>query len=93
MKNSSRSLEERRGSALAKECLFPAKAIRSKVAQEPCEEESNLACLIRLCLEEFLVNDIISLGDDLTASIRPYVPGEIVGHWTTTPCFVVALVE
>ena len=44
-----------------------------------------MACLIRLCLEEFLVNAIISLGDDLTSTIRPYEPGEIVGHRTTKP--------
>ena len=50
------------------------------MVQESREEESNLACLIRLCLEEFLVNAIISPGDDLTSTIRPYVLGEIVGH-------------
>ena len=36
---------------------------------------------------------IISPGDDLTATIKPYVPGKIVGHWTTEPCFVVAPAE
>ena len=74
---------------------FPALAevIKSEVAQESCEEESDLACLIRLCPEEFLVTTIISLRDDLTATIRPYVPGGIVGHWTAEPCFVVAMVE
>ena len=63
----------------------PAEVIRSEVTQESCEEELDLACLIRLCLEEFLVNAIISLGDDLTSTIRPYEPGEIVGHRTTKP--------
>ena len=43
---------------------FPAlgEVIRSKMAQKSCEEESDLACLIHLCLEEFLVNAIISPG-------------------------------
>ena len=49
--------------------LAPAKVIRSEVVKESCEEESNLASLIRLCPEEFSVNAIISPGDDLT--IRP----------------------
>ena len=71
----------------------PAEVIRSEVAQESYEEKSNLACLIRLCPEEFSVNAIISPGDDLTTTIRPYVPSEIVGHWTVEPYFVVALVE
>ncbi|XP_075654942.1 uncharacterized protein LOC142625127 [Castanea sativa] len=41
---------------------FPALAevIRSKMALESCVEESNLACLIRLCPEEFSVNAIVS---------------------------------
>ena len=67
--------------------------IRSEIVQESCEEESDLACLIRLCPEEFSGNAIISLGDDLTSTIRPYVPGETVGHWTTEPHFVVIPVE
>ncbi|KAL0008660.1 hypothetical protein SO802_010162 [Lithocarpus litseifolius] len=43
---------------------FPtlAEVIKSEMAQESCEEESDLACLIGLCPEEFLVNAIISLG-------------------------------
>ena len=69
------------------------KVIRSEATQELCEEELDLACVIRLCLEEFSGNAIISLGDDLTATIRPYVPGEIVGHWTVKPCFVVTLTK
>ena len=56
------------------------KVIRSEATQESCEEESDLVCLIHLCLEEFSVNAIISLEDDLTSTIRPYVPGETVGH-------------
>ena len=67
----------------------PAKVIKPEVAQEPCEEELDLACLIRLCLEEFSVNVIISPGDDLTATIRPYMPSETVGHWIVEPYFVV----
>ena len=58
----------------------PANVIKSEVAQESCEEELDLACLIRLCPEEFSVNAIIFLGDDLTSTIRPYVPGKTVGH-------------
>jgi len=73
--------------------LAPAKVIRSEVAQESCEEESDLACLIHLCPEKFLANASISPGDDLTTTIRLYVPGVTVGHWTTKPCFVIAPVE
>ena len=68
----------------------PAEVIILEVAQESYEEESDLAGLIRLCTKEFLVNAIISLGDDLTSTIRPYVLGETVGHWTAEPYFVVA---
>ena len=73
--------------------LALADAIRSKTSQESCEEESNLACLICLCLEEFSVNAIIYPGDDQTSTIRPCVPSETVGHWTIEPCFVVAPAE
>ena len=61
---------------------FPASAevIRLEVAQESCEEELDLACLIHLCPEEFLVNAIISPGDDLTATITPYMPGKTIRH-------------
>ena len=68
----------------------PTEVIRSKTTQESCKEELDPACLICLCLEKFSVNGIISLGDDLTSIIRPYVPSEAVGHWTTEPYFVVA---
>ena len=34
-----------------------------------------------------------SYVDDLTSTIRPYVPGEIVGHWTVKPYFVVVLAK
>ncbi|KAK9997934.1 hypothetical protein SO802_017537 [Lithocarpus litseifolius] len=71
----------------------PTEVIRSETAQESCDEESDLACLIGLCPEEFLVNAIISPGDDLTSTIRPRVPGETVGHWTIEPYFVVAPAE
>ena len=67
--------------------------IRSEVVQESCEKESDLASLIRLCTEEFLMNAIISPRDDLTSTIQPYVPGETAVHWTIEPCFVVAPVE
>ena len=70
--------------------LASVEVIRSEVAQESCEEELDLACLIYLCLEEFSVNAIISPEDDLTATIRPYVQGETIGHWIAKPCFVVA---
>ena len=74
---------------------FPtsAEVIRSEVAQESCEWELDLACLIHLCLEEFIVNAIISPVDDLTSTIRLCVPGEIVGLWTIKPYFVVALAK
>ena len=62
--------------------LAPAEVIRSKIVQESSEEELNLACLIRLCPEELSVNAIISSGDDLTSTVRPYVLGETIGHWT-----------
>ena len=70
--------------------LTPTEVIRLEVAQQSCEEESNLACLIHLCREEFLVNAIISPKDDLTATIRPYILDETVGHWTVERYFVVA---
>ena len=70
--------------------LAPTEVIRSEVVQESCEEESNLASLIRLCPKEFSVNAIISPGDDLTSTIRPCVPSEIIGPWINKPCFVVA---
>ena len=52
-----------------------------------------MACLIRLYPKEFSMNAIVSPGDDLTTTIRPCVPGEIVDHWTVKPYFVVAPVE
>ena len=73
--------------------LALAEVIRSEVAQKSCEEESDLACLIRLCLEEFSMNAIISPGDDFTSTIRPSMPGETVCHWTAKPYFVVVSVE
>ena len=73
--------------------LSLAEVIRSEVVQESCEEESDLGCLIRLCLEEFSMNAIISPGDVLTTTIKPCMPGETVGHWTTKPYFVIAPTE
>ena len=70
-----------------------AKVIISEIAQVSCEEESNLACLIWLCLKEFLLNAIISPRDDLTTTIRPYMPSKTVGYWIAKPYFVVALAE
>ena len=58
----------------------PAEVIRIEVAQESCDEESNLACLIRLCPKEFSMNAIISPRDDLTSTIRPCVPSETMGR-------------
>ena len=58
----------------------PPEVIRLDTAQESCEEESDLASLIHLCLEEFSENAIISPGDDLTSTIRPCVPDETIGH-------------
>ena len=71
----------------------PAEVVRSEVAQESCEEELDLTCLICLYPKEFLVNAIISPGDGLTSNIRTCAPGETVGHWTAKPYFVVALAE
>ena len=73
--------------------LVPTKVIRLEMAQESGEDESELACLIRLCPEEFLVNATISLGDDLAFTVRPCVPGETVGQWTTEACFMVVPAE
>ena len=73
--------------------LAPAEVIKSEVEHESCEEESDLVCFIHLCPMEFSMNAIISLGDDPTTTIRPYMLGEIVGHWTTEPCFVVTPAE
>ena len=39
------------------------------------------------------MNATISLGDDLTATIMPYVPSETVGHWIAETYFMVALAE
>ena len=61
------------------------------MTQESCKKELDLACLIRLCLEEFSVNAIISPRDGLTSTIRLYVLGETIGHWTVKPYFMVAL--
>ena len=68
----------------------PVEVIETKVAQESYDEELDLAHLFRLCPEEFSVNAIISPRDNLTSTIRPYVPSEIVGCWTIKPYFVVA---
>ena len=102
MKNFSRLLEEKKRKCIGQGMSIPyimvtfpalAEVIRSEVVQESCEEESELASLIRFCPEEFLVNAIISLRDDLTSTIRPCVQSEIVGHSTIEPCFMVAPTE
>jgi len=40
------------------------------------DEESDLACIIQLCPEEFSMKAIISLEDNLTSTIRPGMPGK-----------------
>ena len=65
--------------------LASAEVIKSEVAQESCEEVSNLACLIHLCPEEFLANAIMTPGDDLTSTIRPFASGKTIDHWTIGP--------
>ncbi|KAL0009859.1 hypothetical protein SO802_004967 [Lithocarpus litseifolius] len=60
-----------------------------KVLKETCVPTSATESAFK---EEFSVNAIKSTGD-LTATIRPYVPGETVGHWTAKPYFVVTLAE
>nr|XP_023872982.1 uncharacterized protein LOC111985560 [Quercus suber] len=72
--------------------LASTEVIRLEMAQESCEEELDLACLICLCPEEFSMNAIISLGDDPNSTIRHCVLGETASHWTMEPYFVVALV-
>ena len=66
--------------------LTPAEVMRLEMAQESCKGESDLACLICLYPKEFSMNAIISPKDDLTTTIRPYVLGKTLGHWTIKPC-------
>ena len=54
------------------------------------DEESDLACIIRLYPKEFSMNAIISPEDNPTATIRPGMPGEATSLWTIEPCFMVA---
>ena len=37
--------------------LAPAKVIRLEASQESCEEELDMVCLIRLCLEELILSE------------------------------------
>ena len=46
-----------------------AKVIMLEPFKELEDEESDLACIIRLCLENFFMNAIISFEDDLTSTI------------------------
>ena len=46
------------------------------------DEESDLACIIRLCPEEFLVNTIMSSEDGSISTIRPGLPGKMASLWT-----------
>ena len=53
-------------------------------------EEFDLACIIRLCPKEFLVNTIMSSENGLASIIRPRLLGEVLGHWTIELCFMIA---
>ena len=57
------------------------------------DEESDLACIMQLCSEEFSVNAFLSLKDNPTSSIRLGMPGKMIGLWTIEPCFIVAPTE
>ena len=54
------------------------------------DEESDLACIIRLCPEEFLVNTIMSSEDGSISTIRLGLPGKMASLWTIEPCFMIA---
>ena len=97
MRNFSRLIEERKGSALAKGCLFPTSGLLFQL-QPRSSIRSGAGIMqggIRSSLshpsfsKEFSVNVIISPGDDLTSTIRSCVPGVTVGHWTVKPYFMV----
>ena len=70
-----------------------AKVIMLEPFKELEDEEPDLACIIRLCPEEFSVNAIISPKDNLTFTIQPRMPSETASLWTIEPCFVVAPAE
>ena len=71
----------------------PVEVIIPKPFKELEDKEFNLACIIRLYLEEFSMNTITSSKDDLTSTIRPRMLGKMAGLWTIEPCFVVASAE
>ena len=60
---------------------FPtsAEVIMPKPLKELEDKESDLACIIRLCPEDFSVNAIISSEDNLTSTIQPGMLGEMTG--------------
>ena len=71
----------------------PAEVIILEPFKKLEDEEPNMACIIRLCPEEFSVNAIISPKDNLTFTIQPRMPSEIASLWTIEPCFMVAPAE
>ena len=73
--------------------LASTEVIMPKLFKELEDEEPNMACIIRLCPEEFSVNAIISPKDNLTFTIQPRMPSETASLWTTEPCFVVEPAE
>ena len=60
---------------------FPslAEVIMLELFKELENEEPDLACIIRICLEEFSVTAITSSKDDPTSTIRPRMLGEVAG--------------
>ena len=73
--------------------LAPAEVIMPEPFKEVEDEESNLACIIRLCPKEFSVNISMSFEDNSTSTILLGLPGEVVGIWTIKPCFIIVLAE
>ena len=57
------------------------------------DEEFDLACVIRLCPEEFSVNKIMSSKDGSISTIRPGLLGKMASLWTIEPCFMIALAK
>ena len=57
------------------------------------DEEFDLACVIRLCPEEFSVNTIMSSEDGSISTIRPGLPGKMASLRTIEPCFMIALAK
>ena len=57
------------------------------------DEESDLACVIRLCPKEFSMNTIMSSDDGSISTIRPGLLGKTANLWTIKPCFMIALAK